>query len=289
MTPLGVVAIIGAVASIVAYSQRPRSPRRAAVQFVVSLLSWSLLWYGTASPFAAQGMMSLPKHMIAHILVMFLVPIGLIASGTLRSYWWILRPAPRRRLLTWWYRERRFHAPKWLFNILSATIVLNGVMVASHLPRVFDFVMSRPWMMQWLVEPAFLVSGLFFFHFIVPSAPRRLRGKARYQLAALFVTLFEMLMLAMSMSIFTKASWYSVMIYHPGMASMSGMKGTMGMATTAASAFSQQREAAGFLWICGDAWAIPCLIMVLYRVVKREGSLLGALERHTSRLSGVAG
>jgi hypothetical protein len=62
-----------------------------------------------------------------------------------------------------------------------------------------------------------------------------------------------------------------------------------GMAASAAVAFSQQREAAGILWICGDGWAIPCLILVLYRLVKRDGSLLGALEHHSSRLSGVTG
>jgi cytochrome c oxidase assembly factor CtaG len=283
VAPLGVIAIVGAVASIVAHSHRKTTSLRVNCQFAVSLLSWALLWYATASSFASEGMISLPKHMIAHILVMFLVPIGLITSATLRSLWWLPRAPARRRLLKWWYLERTWHAPKWLFNLLVATVVLNGVMIASHLPGVFDYVMARDWMMQWLVEPAFLLSGLFFFHFIVPSPPRTTHVKLRYQFVALMVTLFEMLMLAMSMSIFTKASWYSVMVMHPGMAAMPGM------AATAAVAFSQQREAAGILWICGDGWAIPCLILVLYRLVKRDGSLLGALEHHSSRLSGVTG
>jgi cytochrome c oxidase assembly factor CtaG len=283
VAPLGVIAIVGAVASIVAYSHRTARSVRVNSQFAVSLLSWGLLWFATASTFASEGMVSLPKHMIAHILVMFLVPIGLITSGALRSLWWLPRAPARRRLLSWWYLQRTWHAPKWLFNILVATVLLNVVMISSHLPSVFDYVMARDWMMQWLVEPAFLLSGLFFFHFIVPSPPRTTHVKLRYQFIALFVTLFEMLMLAMSMSIFTKSSWYSVMVMHPGMAAMPGM------ATSAAVAFSQQREAAGILWICGDGWAIPCLILVLYRIIKRDGSLLGALERHSSRLSGVPG
>jgi cytochrome c oxidase assembly factor CtaG len=267
----------------VAYSRRKTTSLRVNFQFAIALLSWALLWYATASPFAEQGMVSLPKHMIAHILVMFMVPIGLTYAGALRSLWWILRPEPRRRLLSWWYLRRRWRAPKWLFNILSATVVLNAVMISSHLPRVFDYVMARTWMMQWVVEPAFLLSGLFFFHFIVSSPPRVNHVRIRFQLIALVVTLFEMLMLAMSMSIFTKSSWYSVMVMHPGMAAMPGM------AASASVAFSQQRLAAGILWICGDGWAIPCLILVLYRLVKREGSLFGALERQTSRLSGVTG
>jgi cytochrome c oxidase assembly factor CtaG len=219
--------------------------------------------------------------MLGHILVMFIVPIGLVGSGAFRSMWWLLSPPARRRLLKWWYLKRGWHAPGWIFNLIVATVILNVVMVASHTPRVFDFVMARPWVMDDIVEPLFLLSGLFFFHFIVASPPRKNRVRLRIQLFALVVTLFEMLMLAMSMAIFTKTSWYSVMVMHPGMAAMPGMT------TSASVAFSQQRLAAGILWICGDGWAVPCLIMVLYRIVKREGSLFAALERQTSRLSGV--
>ena len=41
-------------------------------------------------------------------------------------------------------------------------VVLNVVMVASHTPRVFDAAMEHPWAMDWLMEPAFLLSGLIF-------------------------------------------------------------------------------------------------------------------------------
>jgi putative membrane protein len=283
MSPLGVVAVLGAILSILAYSRRPSRSTRVNLQFLLSLLSFALLWYATSSPFAAEGMMNLPDHMIAHILAMFMVPIGIVGSSYIRSLWWILSPEPRRRLLRWWYLERTWRAPRWLFHPITATIVLNAVMVTSHLPSVFDYVMARTWMMQWLVEPAFLLSGLFFFHFIVASPPRKNKVRLRYQLIALIVTLFEMLILAMSMSIFTSASWYTVMLPHAGMADMPGM------ATSATVAFSQQRLAAGILWICGDAWAIPCLIAVGYRIVKRDGSLFAALERQSSRLSGVSG
>jgi cytochrome c oxidase assembly factor CtaG len=283
MSPLGVVAVTGAVLSMLAYSRRPSRSIRVNLQFLLSLLSFGLLWYATSSPFAAEGMMNLPDHMIAHILTMFMVPIGIVGSSYVRSLWWILSPQPRRRLLRWWYLERTWRVPRWLFHSITATIVLNAVMVTSHLPSVFDYVMARTWMMQWLVEPAFLLSGLFFFHFIVASPPRKNKVRLRYQLIALLATLFEMLILAMSMSIFTSASWYTVMVAHAGMAGMPGM------ARSAGVAFSQQRLAAGILWICGDAWAVPCLIAVGYRIVKRDGSLFAALERQSSRLSGVSG
>ena len=286
MSPLGVVAVLGAAASIVAYSRRKTTSLRVNCQFGIALLSWAVLWYATASPFAAQGMSSLPKHMIAHILVMFIVPIGLVFSGALRSMWWILRPDLRRRLLSWWYLRRKWHAPKWLFNVITATIVLNVVMVAFHLPRIFDYVMVRMWMMQWVAEPAFLLSGVFFFHFIVTSPPRVNHVKLHLQFIGLLVTMAEMFILAMAMSIFTSGSWYTMMAMHPGMAGMADMPG---MAASATVSFSQQRLAAGVLWICSDFWAVPCFVLLAHRLVRRDGSFFGALERQMSRLSGATG
>jgi cytochrome c oxidase assembly factor CtaG len=166
---------------------------------------------------------------------------------------------------------------------LSAALVLNVVMVASHTPRLFDYAMSHLWAMDWLMEPAFLLSGLFFFHFLVSSPPRHSRVALRLQLVMVVVTMFEMLILAMSMSIFTKTSWYDVMVPGHGMAYMPGM------ATTVSAAFHQQQLAAAILWICGDFWAVPLLVMIARRVVSRDGSLLAALERQSSRLSGVPG
>jgi cytochrome c oxidase assembly factor CtaG len=283
VTPLGVVSILGAIASMLAYSRRPGRSRRVTLQFVVSLVTFGVLWFATGSSFAREGMMSLPIHMICHILAMFIVPIGIVGSSFIRSLWWILDTPTRRRLLTWWYRKRTWHAPPWLFHPLTAALVLNVVMVAAHVPVVFDFVMGRTWAMEWLMEPAFLFSGLFFFHFLIPSPPRHLHVRIRYQYAMVLSTVVEMFFLAMAMSIFTSSSWYSVMTPGHGMALMPGM------ARTAAAAFSQQRLAAGILWICGDFWAGPVLILITLRLIKRDGSVFKALERQSSRLSGVAG
>ena len=283
MTPLGVLAILGAIASMLAYSRRPGRSSRITIQFVVSLVTFGVLWCATGSSFAREGMMSLPIHMICHILVMFIVPIGIVGSSFIRSLWWLLDAPARRRVLTWWYRGRTWHTPSWLFHPLTAALVLNVVMVAAHVPVIFDFVMGRTWAMEWLMEPAFLFSGLFFFHFLIPSPPRKNHVKIRYQFAMVLVTVAEMFFLAMAMSIFTSASWYTVLT--PG----HGMEMMPGMARTAAAAFSQQRLAAGILWICGDFWAGPVLIVILLRLIKRDGSVFKALDRQSSRLSGVSG
>jgi cytochrome c oxidase assembly factor CtaG len=283
MTPLGVTAILGAILSMLAYSRRPTKNLRVDLQFAVALATWGLLWFATGSNFAREGMMSLPIHMICHILVMFIVPIGIVGSSFIRSLWWILDAPTRRRMLRWWYLERTWRAPKWLFHPLTAALVLNVVMVSAHVPVVFDFVMGRTWAMEWLMEPAFLFSGLFFFHFLIPSPPRKNHVKIRYQFAMVLSTVFEMFFLAMAMSIFTSTSWYNVMTPGHGMAFMPGM------ARTAAAAFSQQRLAAGILWICGDFWAGPIIILIIHRAIERDGSLFKALERQSSRLSGVVG
>jgi cytochrome c oxidase assembly factor CtaG len=281
VSPLGVVAVVGAVLTILAFDRRRVRTRRSSLQSLLALFSWAVLWFAAASPFERRGMTNLPDHMIGHVLVMFLVPMGLIYSGFARSLWWIVPIDRRRQLLRWWYVGRAKRLPPWVMHPFTAAIVLNVVMVASHTPRFFDFSMEHLWAMEWLMEPAFLFSGLFFFHFLIAAPPRRSRVKLSQQAVMVVVTMFEMLILAMSMSIFTKASWYDVMT--PG----HGMPYMPGMATTVSAAFHQQQLAAGILWICGDFWAVPILVMIARQLARRDGSLFAVLDRQTSRLSGV--
>jgi cytochrome c oxidase assembly factor CtaG len=283
MTPVGIVAIVGAVLAVVAMIRRPSKSLRVRAQFALSLASWGALWFAGASSFAREGMSSLPIHMIGHVIVMFLVPMGLIGSATLRSTWWVLNVSTRRRLLRWWYVGRLWHAPRGLIHPVTAAIVLNVVMVAAHTPDVFDAIMERSWAMDWIMDPVFLLTGLFFFHFLISAPPRKNRVRLRLQLFMIVVTMFEMFVMAMAMSIFTKASWYSVMNPIPGMAHMPGM----GMhATTLVQAFHQQQLAAAILWICGDFWAVPCLVVISRRLIARDGSLFAALERQSTKFSG---
>ena len=276
MAPLGILALLGGAATLLALIRRPKRNRRVQAQAAVSMAAWFLLWFATASPFAQRSMGNLPDHMIGHVLVMFAVPMALIAGSTLRSWAWCL-PVGFRRTLQRAYYRRRWRTPGWLASPLTAALVLNVVMVGAHLPRFFDASMAHRSLMDWVMEPAFLFSGLFFFHFLIPAWPRPLRARLRWQFGMVVVTMLEMLIMAMAMSIFTKSAWY--VMESSAMTSMPGMS----MATTAS--FSQQQLAAAILWICGDFWAVPCLILIVRRVVQREGSLLAALDRQSSRLS----
>lgn len=274
MTPAGIVAVAGSVVSVFAVIRRPSRSQRNWSQFALAMASWGGLWFAGSSAFAKDGMSNLAVHMVGHIILMFMVPMGLVFSGAARSTWWLLNRSTRRRLLRWWYVDRRWRVPRWLAHPFTAALVMNGVMVASHTPVVFDAVMEHTWAMDWIMEPAFVLSGLFFFHFILSSPPRKNHVRLRYQLVMVLFTMVEMVVLAMSMAIFSHTSWYSVMQPVAGATTMTGMH-----ASSMAQAFQQQQLAAAILWICGDFWAVPCVIEIVRRVVAREGSVFGALDR----------
>ena len=286
MAPLGVVAIIGAALSIISFLRRPSRRQRTQLQFIASIFSWTSLWFATASSFASSGMTNLTSHMIGHVIVMFLVPIGLVLSGTARSWWWLLPVDSRRQVLRWWNVDRNVRVPKFFFNPISAALVLNVVMVTSHIPAVFDASMEHRWEMDYLLEPSFLLSGLFFFHFIVSSSPRKNKVGIRLQLFMVLSTMLEMLVMAMSLSIFSNSAWYAVMKPMAGMTNMN-MAGMTMPATTLLEAFHQQQLAAGVLWVCGDFWAVPCLILIIRRLANRNGgSLFNALNRGSEKFTG---
>jgi hypothetical protein len=82
------------------------------------------------------------------------------------------------------------------------------------------------------------------------------------------VTVFEMLVLAMALAIFTKAPWYSMNVLMDG----------------SAAALRDQRWAAGILWVCGDFRAIPALVLVAYRIYGTEGGVSASFERALGRV-----
>ena len=197
-----------------AHRQTPehrRQTRRRSWAFYAGLLGLILVVSG---PLERWGMQWLSVHMIIHILEMFYLPPLLIIGAPWVPLLFAIPVDTRRRLLRTYYQSK---STAWLRSVASvlvnpvvAVVLFNVVMVLWHIPVVFDWASWHGWVMNWLMAPSFVIVGLLFWRVILPSHPWPARGSTRMQIAAIVVTAFEMLVLAMAMSIFTKGPWYSM-------------------------------------------------------------------------------
>ncbi len=255
-----------------AHRQSPanrRQTRRRSWLFYAGLLGLILVVSG---PLERWGMQWLSVHMIIHVLEMFYLPPLLILGAPRVPLLFAFPVDSRRRFLRALYVSR---STRWLrragsavANPIVAVVLFNVVMVMWHVPVIFNWASWHGWVMDWLMGPSFLVVGLLFWRVILPSHPSPPRGSTRFQVAAIVATAFEMLVLAMSMSIFTKVPWYSMNVAMDG----------------SAAALRDQRWAAGILWICGDFWAVPALVLIVMRVSSAAGGVSAAFERVLGRV-----
>jgi cytochrome c oxidase assembly factor CtaG len=210
-------------------------------------------------------------HMVLHVVEMFYLPPLLIVGAPFVPLLFALPVGPRRTVLRTYYRAkglgwlRTLHSS--VTNPVVAVLLFNGVMVMWHVPAIFDWAAWHDWVMNWLMAPSFVITGLLFWRVILSSHPSGPRGSTRFQIAAIVVTAFEMLVLAMALSIFSKTPWYSMNTIMDG----------------PAAALRDQHFAAAILWVCGDFWAVPALVLIGYRIYGQEGGPSAAFERAFGR------
>jgi putative membrane protein len=254
---------------------RTRQRRRRSLYFYAGL---AVLLVAVLSPIDYWADDYFFVHMIQHLLLMFAAPTLIVAGapwqplldalpaglgrratrGVLRGGWsWPLRAIGAGALRPW-----------------VSVAIFNVVMLAWHVPALFDLAETNQAVHIWLMHGSFFLAGVLFWLQFIGSPPFRIRMPAASQAVALLLTNVVMWILAMSLGILSSSSWY------PGYAHIPGVT---------LPPFADQQIGAGILWICGDFWAVPSMIFVIRRLIAEDGNVSSAVDRILGRGSGRYG
>ena len=146
-------------------------------------------------------------HMVEHILIMFFAPVLIVAGAPWLPLVHGVPVGPRRRLmravlLDGWSRPvrglGRFVTGGWV-----AVVLFNLTMVVWHFPALFDLAETNQYVHIWLMHSSFFLTGVLFWLQVVPSHPIKPKLGTGAQIAAVLGTNVVMILLAMTLSLFT--------------------------------------------------------------------------------------
>jgi putative membrane protein len=213
-------------------------------------------------------------HMIQHLLLMFAAP-SLVVLGAPGQPLLDALPGRSGRTVTrevatgGWARPVRaaFH---WLTGPVVSIVIFNVVMVGWHIPALFDLAEDNQYVHIWLMHSSFFFAGILFWLQFIDSPPFRSRMPVLGRAVALLATNVVMIVIAMSLSIFATHSIYAPYDHVPGVT---------------LPPFADQQIGAAILWVCGDFWAMPTMIITVRKLIADEGGIGSALEQFLRRSS----
>lgn len=240
--------------------ERSRGRRRRSVVFYSGL---AVLLIAVESPVDYWAGRYFFLQMVQHLLLMFAAPTLIVAGAPWQPLMDAFpgragRSVTREVLSGRWSRPLRAAGGLPLRG-WTAVAFFNVVMVAWHLPVLFDGAERSQAVRIWLMHGTFLVAGVVFWLQFIESPPFRPRMPQLSQAAALVLTSLVMWMLAMSM--LGHSSWYPVYAHHSGVTQP-----------------HDQNIGAGILWAGGGLWVLCALIVLLRRLIAAEGGADGAVE-----------
>jgi cytochrome c oxidase assembly factor CtaG len=249
--------------------ERTRERRRRSLWFYAGL---AVLLLAVESPIDYWADDYFFVHMIQHLLLMFAAPSLIVAGAPWQPLLDALpgrsgRQVTRGVLTGGWSGPLRA-AGRVLLRPWVSVVLFNAVMLLWHLPGPYDLGAENAAVHIWLMHGSFFAAGVLFWLQFIDSPPFRRRMPLASQAAALFGTNFVMIAIAMALSIFARDPVYSVYHHVPGVT---------------LPPYADQQIGAAILWVCGDFWAMPAMIMTVRRIVAAEGSVGAALDKVLSR------
>src|SRR5580704_14690572 len=207
-------------------------------------------------------------HMVQHLLLMFAAPSLVVAGAPGQP---LLDGLPGRSgqaltrsvLAGGWSRPLRA-AFTFLTGPVVAVVLFNLAMVVWHIPAAFDLAADNSAAHIWLEHGSFFATGVLFWLQFIPSPPFRSRMPLLGRAAALLATNVVMIFIAMALSIFANHSIYAPYDHVPGVT---------------LPPFADQQIGAAILWVCGDFWALPTMIITIRKLLSDENGIGTALDR----------
>ena len=245
--------------------ERTRERRIRSLWFYAGLL---VLLLAVESPIDYWADSYFMVHMVQHLLLMFAAPSLVVAGAPGQPLLAALpgrsaKTVTRSVLADGWSRPLR---SLWWFltEPVVAVVLFNLVMVVWHIPAAFDLAENNQVVHIWLMHSSFFLAGVLFWLQFIPSPPFRSRMPLLGRAAALLATNVVMIFIAMSLSIFATHSVYAVYNHVPGVT---------------LPAFADQQIGAAILWVCGDFWALPTMIITIRKLLNDETGVGTALDR----------